>query len=180
MSIAVRAAGEDDLPVFFAYLNDHLSDNGSGATALFMPMARADSVFPSERQDSFRQACARRPGEPGWRKLWLAWSADGEIAGHVDLRARRDAASAHRALLGMGVHRAQRQQGLGRRLIDTACAWALAATGIEWIDLDVISTNIPARRLYERSGFVQTGEIADLFRIDGASIGHAAMSRRLR
>lgn len=180
MSIAIRAAGEDDLPVFFAYLNDHLSDNGSGVTALFMPMARAECVFTHERQDSFRHACARQLGEAGWRKLWLAWSADGEIVGHVDLRARLEAASAHRALLGMGVHRAHRQQGLGRRLIDIACAWALDATSLEWIDLDVISTNTPARQLYERSGFVLTGEIADLFRIDGASLGHTMMSRRLR
>ncbi len=180
MSVAIRAAREDDLPVFFAYLNDHLSDNGSGATALFMPMARADSVFSRERQDSFRQAFARQVGQPGWRKLWLAWDDDGEIAGHIDLRARPESLAAHRALLGMGVHRARRQRGLGRQLIDAVCAWALEATTLEWIDLDLISSNTPARLLYERSGFVRTGEIADLFRIDGASVGHIMMSRRLR
>jgi len=76
----------------------------------------------------------------------------------------------------MGVHRDHRGQGLGARLLDTALSWA-GAQGLAWVDLEVLSNNLPARRLYERSGFVQTGEIPDLFRIDGEGHGYVFMTR---
>ena len=180
IELTIRGAGNAELTQFFAYLNDHLTDNGTGNTALFMPMARDASAFPPERQAAFRTAVATALNEPGWRRLWLAWTPGGEIAGHVDLRARTEAAASHRTLLGMGVHRAYRKLGLGQRLIDTAMAWARDDTTLDWVDLEVLSINIPARQLYKRMGFVQTGEIADLFRIDGQSLGYTLMSRPVR
>jgi RimJ/RimL family protein N-acetyltransferase len=175
----IKEAGPDDLPAFFAYWNDHLSDNGSAGTALFMPMPRSASHLSPERQEAFRQAVALPFGQPGWRKLWLAWSGEGEIAGHVDLRARAEPAATHRALLGMGVDRRHRQQGVGRRLLEAACDWALQQPALDWIDLEVLSVNAPARRLYESAGFVECGYIEDLFRIDGQSLGDTLMRRRL-
>ncbi len=180
IELTIRGAGNAELNQFFAYLNDHLTDNGTGNTALFMPMARAASAFPPERQAAFRTGMVTALNEPGWRRLWLAWTPGGEIAGHIDLRARTEAAASHRALLGMGVHRAYRKLGLGQRLIDTAMAWARDATPLDWVDLEVLSINIPARQLYKRMGFVQTGEITDLFRIDGQSLGYTLMSRPVR
>jgi RimJ/RimL family protein N-acetyltransferase len=112
--------------------------------------------------------------------MWLALDARGEIAGHVDLRARPEIAAYHRALLGMGVHRDHRGAGLGRQLVEHALAWASATAPLEWVDLDVLSGNLAARRLYERAGFIVTGEVHDLYRIDGESHGSVTMSRRLR
>jgi RimJ/RimL family protein N-acetyltransferase len=111
--------------------------------------------------------------------MWLALNARGEIAGHVDLRARPEIAAFHRALLGMGVHRDHRRAGLGRQLVEHALAWASITPPLEWVDLDVLSGNLAARRLYERAGFVVTGEVHDLYRIDGESHGSVTMSRRL-
>jgi RimJ/RimL family protein N-acetyltransferase len=179
ISIDIRAAREEDLDLFFPYLNEHLRDNGMQGTPLFMPMARAASTFGPERQEAFRRALATPFGQPGWRKLWLALTEQGECAAHVDLRARPEALASHRALLGMGVHRDHRRQGLGRRLIDTAWDWALAQDGLDWIDLEVLSTNVPARRLYEAAGFDLVGEFADMFRIDGEAVGYTLMQRRL-
>jgi ribosomal protein S18 acetylase RimI-like enzyme len=48
-----------------------------------------------------------------------------------------------------------------------------------WIDLEVLAGNLPARGLYRKAGFVQTGEIADMFRIDGESLGYVFMSLQL-
>ncbi|MCE3605487.1 GNAT family N-acetyltransferase [Massilia sp. P8910] len=176
----IRAAGGDDLDAFFVYLNDHLRDNGSGTTALFMPMPRAASRFGPEREAAFRKALGIALGQPGWRRLWLAIDAQGGIAGHIDLRARPEGACAHRTLLGMGVHRDARKQGLGARLIDLAATWAAGEAGLDWIDLEVLSVNAAARQLYGRCGFVQTGDIADMFRIDGEALAYTFMSRRLR
>lgn len=175
----IGQAGGADLERFFAYLNDHLLDNGSGATALFMPMPRAASRLAPERESAFRGALASALGQPGWRRLWLAFDAEGAIMGHIDLRARPEAASAHRALLGMGVHRQARKQGLGARLVAVAAAWAAGEAALDWIDLEVLSANLPARQLYARCGFVQTGEMADMFRIDGEALGYTFMSLAL-
>ena len=176
--MSIRPATRDDLPSFFAYLNDHLSDNGRQGTALFMPMARSASFFPPDKEAGFRTGMDTPVGEPGWRRLWLAFDGDGEIAGHIDLRARPERPAAHRTLLGMGVHRAARKQGLGACLIEVAAAWA-QEQGFAWIDLEVLSVNLPARQLYARCGFTQVGELADMFRIDGEALGYTFMARRL-
>jgi ribosomal protein S18 acetylase RimI-like enzyme len=178
-ALTIRKTVREDLPVFFMYLNDHLRDNGSGSTPLFMPMPRSESVFSAEKQASFRSGMDTPVGLPGWRRGWLALTPDGSIAGHVDLRARPEKTCAHRALLGMGVHRDYRQQGLGKALLEVAMAWA-ASQQFDWIDIDVLSANTAARQLYERAGFTLVGEFPDMFRIDGESLGHTLMAKRIR
>jgi len=176
--VTIRQAVREDMPAFFAYLNDHLSDNGVGSTALFMPIARAESRFPAEKEASFRTGMETPVGQQGWRRLWLATTPNGGIAGHIDLRARLEKAAAHRSLLGMGVHRDFRKQGLGASLIATAAEWA-GTQPFEWIDLEVLSINRAARELYRRCGFIQVGELDDMFRIDGQALGYTFMSLRL-
>lgn len=168
-----------DLPALFVYLDDHLRDNGRDGTALFQPMARADSGFPVDKRAGFVTGMTAPVGEPGWRRAWFALDAQGLICGHADLRARPERAARHRCMLGMGVHRDYRRQGLGGRLLDTALAWARAQGNIDWVDLEVIAGNLPARRLYERSGFVVLGETPDLFRIDGEQLGYVYMTHRI-
>ena len=174
----IRPATGNDLPSFFAYLNDHLADNGVGGTALFMPMPRSASFFPPDKVSAFRAGVETPVGQPGWRRLWLAFGSDGEIAGHIDLRARPETPAAHRALLGMGVHRNARRQGLGARLIGAARAWA-EAQALSWIDLEVLSVNHAARQLYASCDFEQVGEIPDMFRIDGEPLGYTFMTLKL-
>jgi hypothetical protein len=50
---------------------------------------------------------------------------------------------------------------------------------LAWVDLQVISANRAPVRLYQRAGFIEAGEIADMFRIDGRSFDYATMSKRL-
>jgi ribosomal protein S18 acetylase RimI-like enzyme len=177
-TLTIRKAVRADLAVFFVYLNDHLQDNGIGATARFMPLARAESRFSPEKEAAFRVGMETPVSHAGWRRLWLALTPDGRIAGHIDLRARPEKACYHRALLGMGVERDFRRQGLGARLVEVACAWA-GAEKLAWIDLEVLSGNAAARQLYARTGFTQVGEFADMFRIDGEALGYTFMSRNI-
>jgi len=172
---AIIPLTQQDLPALFVYLDDHLGDNGRNGTPLFQPLPRAESFFPVDKRAGFVLGLQTAFGEPGWRRGWLAIDADGAICGHIDLRARPERTATHRCLLGMGVHRDYRGQGLGARLLDTALAWA-RQQDLAWVDLEVLSDNLPARRLYARSGFVQTGEIPDLFRIDGEGHGYVFMS----
>lgn len=177
MALTIRAAVHTDLAALFAYLNDHLADNGKDGTPLFQPMARSESRLPPEKEAGFITGLGTPPGEPGWRQVWLALDEAGAIAGHIDLRARPERPAAHRAMLGMGVHRDHRRKGLGARLIGAAMAWA-RDQGIEWVDLEVLSGNRAARDLYERAGFAVVGEMPDMFRIDGEQHAYTFMTRR--
>jgi len=168
------------LAQLFMYLDDQLQENGRDGMPLFQPVPRLQSRVSPERAAAFAASFAVPFGQPGWRCMWIALDSLGAIGGHVDLRARPDAVSSHRALLGMGVHRDYRRFGLGRQLVDTALAWAGGMPSLEWVDLEVLSGNHAARRLYERAGFVVTGEVPDLYRIDGESQGEISMSCRVR
>jgi len=178
--VQIAPLAPERLAQLFMYLDDQLQENGRAGMPLFQPVSRLDSRVSPERAAAFAASFAAPFGQPGWRCMWIALDSLDSIAGHVDLRARPDAASSHRALLGMGVHRDYRRHGLGRQLVDTALAWAGATPSLEWVDLTVLSGNHAARRLYERAGFVVTGDVPDLYRIDGESHGELSMSRRVR
>lgn len=172
----IGLAGFDN---FERYLNDHLADNGADGQVYFQPLARAQSRLPPELAHSFRSGLALPLGSPGWRRLWGAFAPDGRLLGHIDLRARPEPPAAHRCLLGMGVDRSARRSGLGQRLIAHACAWAHDEAGLTWVDLQVLSVNLPAIGLYQRCGFEKTGEQFDMFRLDGASFAYTSMSKFL-
>jgi ribosomal protein S18 acetylase RimI-like enzyme len=178
--VKIRPADAADLPAFFAYLDDHLRDNGRDGGPLFQPLSRAQSQLPTGLRISFIKGLDIPVGEPGWRRLWLALDARGSIAGHIDLRARPEPLARHRAMLGMGVQRAYRRRGLGVRLVDAAIGWARGEAGLQWIDLEVLSDNHPAVALYLRAGFTMTARIEDMLHIDGASHDLSYMTCALR
>jgi RimJ/RimL family protein N-acetyltransferase len=179
-ALAIQALEPGQLPALFAYLDEHLRDNGKNGTPLFQPMARSDSTFPADRRAAFANGLATPLGLPGWRRAWVACTVDGAIAGHVDLRARPEKAAAHRAMLGMGVQRQHRRQGLARALLQAAHDWAVQETQLDWIDLELLATNLPARALYLGAGYIVTGDVADMFRIDGEALGYTFMTLGLR
>lgn len=182
-TIATRATIEplsaEDFLDFVAYLNDHLADNGAGETGYFQPLSRRASFMPAERAAAFRDGLDAAIATRGWRRAWVARSADGQIVGHIDLRSHPEGLTGHRCLLGMGVDRDNRRAGLGAALIAHARQWAAEVARLEWIDLQVISENEAALALYRRAGFVKAGEMKDMFRIDGHSFSYTTMSLRL-
>lgn len=176
---AIRMAGEADLAPFFAYLDDHLRDNGRDGTPLFQPLPPAESRMPPGLRLAFIRGLQVPVGEPGWRRLWLALGPTGNIAGHIDLRSRPEPAARHRTMLGMGVHRLYRRRGLGRQLLDTGVAWARLEPGLDWIDLEVLADNRPAVELYLHAGFRMIARIEDMLRVDGAGCDLCYMSLKL-
>ena len=175
--ISIRPATANDLPALFAYLGEQLAENGRDGV-LFQPMAPTTDGVPLAMRERFAAGIATIAGQPGWRQVWIALDEDGAIAGHIDLRGRPEPASSHRTLLGMGVRHDLRRTGLGTRLVREALAWA-RASGFAWVDLEVLSQNHKARALYVRMGFHVTGEMPDLYRIEGQSIGAVSMSLSL-
>ena len=79
-------------------------------------------------------------------------------------------------LFAMWVDPVWRGRGLGRRLVDDVVAWAVAQR-FPTIRLLVTTTNGPAFRLYERCGFIDTGERVPLR--EGSDLVAATMVRSL-
>lgn len=175
--VCVCEAGiEDD---FFRYLHQHLLGNGSPETGYFQPLPRSESRLSEKKEAQFRASLKLPFGTPGWRKTWVARNAQGEILGHVDLRARPEIYAAHRCLLGMGVAHSVRRHGLGTRLLAHASAWAMACETLEWMDLQVLGGNLGAIALYRRAGFIVIGEIPEMYKIDGNALSLLTMSRKI-
>jgi len=69
-------------------------------------MRCAESRFPGQKRTDFESGFAPLLSRGGRRRAWIAVNAGGAITGPFESRAPPGAAAAHRALLGMGVHRA--------------------------------------------------------------------------
>lgn len=79
-------------------------------------------------------------------------------------------------VLDIVVQREYRGRGIGRKLLDTACDYALLA-GVDTTFLEVRPSNTPARRLYARLGFTQCG-IRKAYYTDPAEDAIAMVRRR--
>ena len=86
--------------------------------------------------------------------------ADGGFAGMVGAFARDDE-PATRNLYGMWVAPEVRGSGLGEGLVDAIIEWS-RTVGAEEVKLWVVESNTPAVRLYEKTGFIPTGEAQPL------------------
>jgi len=165
-----------DLPPFFEYLSMQLVDNAADDSPLFQPIAKKHSQITEQLRAKFRDGFEAKVGEPNWRKLWLVKDPNGSVLGHIDLRHYSGAYSFHRVLVGMGVDRSARQQGLGVKLIESVIEFCQAHDNIDWLDLNVLSNNLPAKNLYLKSGFKIIGEMSDCYRIDGESVSEITMT----
>ncbi len=167
-----------DFDLFISYLNEQLAENGAGESSYFMPFERIDSNVGPDRIEAFRKALSTPLMEPGWRQLWLARSEGNDIIGHVDLRSHPERHAEHRCLLGIGVNRDYRKSGIGTKLIEHSEKWAVEKK-LKWIDLDVLSVNLPAVKLYAAMGFSKVGEIPAKFMLDGLLYSETIMTKKL-
>ena len=180
LPITIEPVGESECDELMSYLTDQLSDNGKAPAGYFLPRSKNESGVPPDKEKSFRAGLIIPIGSPGWRRAWVARAANRQIAGHVDLRSHPMHFAEHRCLLGIGVQRDHRRLGVGAALLAHASEWARAHPGLEWLDLQLLSANESALRLYLRAGFVKVGEVAEMFKIDGCLFSETTMTRRLR
>lgn len=180
VQVSIESVDVSGCEELMSYLSDHSSDNGKPTTGYFLPQSQSESRIPFDKEKSFRAGLTISVGSPGWRRAWVARASNRQIVGHVDLRSHSERFAEHRCLLGLGVQRDHRKLGVGRALLSHASKWAMANPELEWLDLQVLSANEPAMRLYLRAGFAKVGEVAEMFKIDGRLLSEATMTKRLR
>ena len=113
----------------------------------------------------------------GWQRWWVARPEGSDsVIGHVDLKGEYLKTALHRCELGIGIERAHRGQGLGRRLMETAITFARETPSIEWVDLRVFAHNANARSLYQALGFDEVCVVRDRVRIEGEVIDDVMMT----
>jgi RimJ/RimL family protein N-acetyltransferase len=173
----MASIGGDDPDAYARHMVEHMAESGRAGSPHF---AISRTWARDEVRTSFVARLAKTLDEPLWGRAWIL--VDGRrVVGHIELRGGRVPAELHRATLGMGMLRALTGQGHGRRLVDTAVRWARDEARLEWIDLGVFSGNTPARKLYQRAGFVEIGVRQDAFHLDaGPSIDDVLMVLKLR
>ncbi len=77
----------------------------------------------------------------------------------------------------MGVDASVRKQGIGVKLIELVTTFCRETDSIDWLDLNLLSINLPAKNLYLKCGFEVLGEIRDCYRIDGESVSELTMTK---
>lgn len=111
----------------------------------------------------------------------LVAELDGEVVGYVSLsRATPLVSNAHVAMIdGMAVRPQARGSGVGAQLLEAALEHARHRAARR-VRLRVLATNGPARRLYERHGFVVEGVLEGEFHLGGQDVDDVLMARSVR
>jgi RimJ/RimL family protein N-acetyltransferase len=100
------------------------------------------------------------------RGLWLvAVDTNKKIVGEVDITVKNLARIKHNGMLTVGILPEHQGQGLGSLLLEQAFLWA-GAHNLLRIELSVFADNEPAKRLYEKFGFVVEGVRKNFLRLD--------------
>ncbi len=173
--INIKKIEKEQVLDFFKYLTVHLAENGKNGL-FFQPLSIEQSKFDKKWENKFNIGLEKEKGEEGWRTLWLATNQENQIVGHIDIRGRPEPNTAHRVLLGMGVDSQFRKLKIGQQLVEFVIDYCKKQPDISWLDLDVMSNNIPAIRLYEKIEFQALSQTADMFRIGDISYGHTSMT----
>ena len=177
--ILIQELDEERLDKFFQYLSIHVSENGINGTVPFLPLSVQQSILSDELMAKFKEGMKKNPGELGWRKIWVAVK-DLQIVGHIDIRTHNQLNSEHRVILGMGVDTNFRKSNIGTTLLEVIIEYCKRSNGICWIDLEVMSINSAAKKLYEKVGFKKLSETKDMFRIENISYDYTAMTLEVK
>jgi len=174
--VEVVEAKRSDLDSFFEYIGGQLLENADDDSPLFQPIPKESCLVSEQLKTKFQDGFECSLGEHGWRKLWVIKDSNEQVIGHIDLRHYSEEHKFHRVRLGMGVDSSLRNQGLGVKLIECVIQFCNESSSIDWLDLNVLSNNLPAKNLYLKCGFEAIGEMSDCYRIEGNAVSETTMT----
>ena len=153
-SIILRSAVPDDAAQLLSFLKE-----AYGSTD-YLASYPEEIEYTEESEAEYIRNAADKPGE-----LCLGAFHDNILIGNASLSCVRERIKlSHRAELAIAILPGFRGQGLGRRLMKAAIRKA-KEHGYLQVELEVASSNIPARKLYESLGFRKQGVHSRAFRL---------------
>jgi ribosomal protein S18 acetylase RimI-like enzyme len=158
----------DQIDQYVDHLARHLPEPGIDGI-ISQPFPSNEAIDKENFRFKILQRWSTKPTEGAWEVAWGLF-VDGKIVGHIELFGSKMAAFGHRVKLGMGIEQKFRKQGFGKKLLETAIAWARTQEFLSWIDLEVFSHNPVAIKLYESHGFKPVGKTKDRIRVGKMSI----------
>lgn len=161
--VTIRSARPDDA----AALLEHVY--AIFAEGEFVLSTLADFHMTEETEAAWIQANLDDPG-----KVAIVAESDGKIIGLLNFHSEERSRVRHHGELGMSVHKAWRDKGVGRALLQMLIAWAEQHPLLEKVCLQVFATNSRAIALYTSLGFreegrqirdvkLESGEYVDVF-----------------
>ena len=165
----IRRAEEADAEMMLEYLRAT-----SGETPYMLREPEEVRTDLEEERELLRRAAE----DPRW--LMLLAFVDGEFAGSCSFAAVSERSRArHRCTAGISLYRAFWDMGIGTALLEELLEEAEAA-GYEQAELDVVSVNERAVRLYKRLGFETVGTVPHAFKYaDGSYADFLFMVKKL-
>jgi len=169
-SVVLRSGVEDDAPRLLEAIESYILQN--------------DGILwePGEHQKTEADIRAWIVGMLANEcEILLLAQQDGQILGNIDFHIGDRRRIRHTGEFGMAVAPAHRGRGIGGLLLGRMIEWASSVSQIEWIELRVISTNVPAIGLYRKFGFnVEGRRPRHIKYADGSYVDDVLMGLDLR
>ncbi len=127
---------------------------------------------PLEKVASFQQDLISK-NAPVYYALY-----QGKFVGWCDVSPEENPRQNHRGGLGMAILPEYRGQGIGSKLLEQALSHA-KEFGLEKVELNVYTSNIPGIALYKKMGFEEEGLIKKYRKLDGQYFDCLAMGKFL-
>ena len=102
-----------------------------------------------------------------------------KIIGNVDLTGGWRKKTQHTGVIGMGIHTAWQNQGIGTLLLQSSINWAIQNEILKIIWLEVYASNKAGIALYKKIKFKQSGSIPNFFLEEEQYIDKIIMSREV-
>ncbi|MFZ4713475.1 MAG: GNAT family N-acetyltransferase [Bacteriovoracaceae bacterium] len=174
----LEASNLEDLQLLREHILRHISPEDDPEKIMYHPAPNLtkfkDESFIQKSIDSLQIPVTA----PSWKRNWII-KDQGKIIANLELKASDLQSALHRANLGIGIEKNYRGIGLGKTMMKTALIWA-KEQNLTWIDLNVLTHNMPARKLYLSFGFKDIGTVKDCFRVEGQSIDDTHMVLELK
>lgn len=105
---------------------------------------------------------------------------EGQFVGNIDLTGSKRIRMKHTGMIGMGIQKDWRNQGLGKVLMESIINWAKNESDIEVIWLDVYASNLLGLNLYKNTGFKVSGMIKGFFKHGNEYIDKVQMYQHIK
>jgi RimJ/RimL family protein N-acetyltransferase len=163
--LVVREAEPADAPAVCEYLAELIAED----LPVLVLFDRAPTVEVEER---FLRRCRDSPNS-----TFLVALRAGRVIGQLELAGGWPAKRAHSGSVATSVHRSCRGQGVGTALLEHLFRWVDRHPTVSRVELEVLSNNPAALRLYERLGFHTEGRRQAAAIVDGRPVDAILMAR---